>query len=397
MLDMVRVTLFRFTLNDPSLFTDKHGNHPEYIDTLKSDSTNSKARFGVYRFYKLNPSMVNTANGYTPHITIRICSNRRNPYWLTVHWSPNKAVYGHNYYEASSGQFEEMIAATIEMLKDCGITVHPIDLKTCQKIGRLDYGRNVLLTNMSANTFIRNLIYFEKNTRYKKDGEIYEKELTGSYIAFFNKSQYLIFYNKPAEILRVLEKPEKSDTSHYRFALQLREHIRSQPLEVIRVEHRLLNQTAIKRELEPLVGHVYPFTLKEVFSRGFSEAILRKHITQVTGKGSIQTFALGELDTTIAQQMLEDACKEIGMRKLKQVWRDYAATFRISGEKAALSLILEALPKTTAERGLKRWEALMNVLTLNHALIRANSEILLDISLPYSSLKLLKPIETPVH
>jgi hypothetical protein len=390
MIDMVTATLFRFNIIDPTYFTDKEGNHPDSINTLSPNYTNKQLPFGRHRVYLLNHSKVFTENGYVPHVTIRISPNRRYPYWLTIQWSPNKAVYGHNFYELGELQFNEMIIATVAMLRDCGISIHPIDLITCQKLARIDYGCNVPVTFLTANQIITSLNFFEKNARYQKDRKPYIKELRGSHIAFFNKSQYLIFYNKPAEILRVLEHENKSHTSHYLFALELREYLKFNSLEVLRIEHRLQNQTAIKRELEPLVGHPYPFTLKEVFNPAIREQILHKHIAQVIGKGSLETFVFGGYPQDESKQMMLEVRELLRLRQLKPVWHDYALTFNTLGEKPALDIIIEALPKTTGECGLKRWQRLIGVLELSHPLLQTRNEIYNYLSLPQFNIELRK-------
>ena len=376
MIDRAKLTLYNFCLKEPENFVDDNNNHPPMIDTLSSNATYDKPAFGKYATFHLQHSKVITANGYIPNLTIKINPNSRFPYRLIIEWCPNKAVYGHNFYELADHQFEEMITATVELLADCGVIIHPFYLANCTKIGQIDYGSNIPVTALSANKIISILNSgFEKNSRYDKLSEQYQKIFSGSQLTYSNKAQRLTFYNKVAEVLAVLDNPLKAESELYQFAIQLRHSIEANPFEVLRVEHRLLKHTAIDRELCKLIGHTQPFTFREIYSSKVRVAILRKHLGQVLGKGKIKTYALGELEPVAIKSLLNQARYQLDYHKLNPIWYQYPSVFRNQGEKAARELIANTLPKATLERGLNHWQELMKLIELEHPLLTAEAEI----------------------
>jgi hypothetical protein len=377
MIDFIRPTLYQFKLDEPDNFKDKLGNHPNPIDTLTPyPNLQIMPTFGIYKVYVLDQSKVTTFNGYIPNISIKINPNRRNPYMLVIQYSPNKAVNGHNYYELTEDQFEEMIAATVELLKDCGVTINPLDLANCSHIGRIDFGCNMPLTNMALPEFFNILNILEKNNRYQRKDTPYQKEfIPGRAIAFFNKSQRLVFYNKTAEVLNVLDDYSKVATDHYRFAQELKNHLTIIPTEILRVEHRFLTSSAVRRELKPLIMHEPPFTFREVFKQAVRTSVLLKHTDQVINDTSLKTYVLGELAKDAVGNHIETARSQLNMNKPNPTWLEYPMVFRRQGEKSAMQIISDNMPKATSERGFHRWQQMMAVTLLDHPLLKTRDEI----------------------
>jgi hypothetical protein len=375
MIDRLKLTQYRFRLDTPENFEDVHGNHPIAINTLSPRVSYDTPKFGKFEVYFFKSSRVVTTSGYTPNLTIKISPNSRNPYQLVIEWSPNKAVFGHNFYELGDHQFSEMIAATVALLDECGVSIDTHYLAQSDQISQIDYGININIHTMKANDFMGILnVGFDKNSRYGKDPEQYQKTYLGYRITYHNKSQRLTFYNKVAHILSAIEEAQPGSAAH-NFAEQLQPHFTAKPLEVLRVEHKILKHTAKDRELCKLIGHSAPFTVQELFNSNVRAAVLRKHITHVLGSGKCKTYVLGELELTAIKSHLSWARYAMHYRKLQPIWYEYPVVFRRQGEAAAKALISGAMPQATAERGMKRWQHMMKMIDLEHPLLKIEAEI----------------------
>lgn len=345
MVDYLTLTLTRFSVHCPQYFEDELGRNPRPINTLMPESL----QFGKFSTYFFKPELAQTSSGYKPKITLKIRPNTKTPYQLVMKFSPNKAVYGHNVFELTGDDFETFISATSKLLYECGVDVAKEDLANCDRIGRIDYGLNVPIPRHapSGTPDVHGFITFLKNLDKGKTYATIPKDYApGFSLTYANKSQRLIFYDKTEEAAQ----SENPNAIKPLYKLEASAH------SLLRIEHRLLNTTVIKRELEPILGLTYRFTVSQIFSKKAAQAILHKHVNAVMGKGQLEALNIGV--TNQKHYLYKTISHDLRLKQINPSWLSYPRDLANHGQSMALAMQRSLYSKTAFERSQRQWQSI---------------------------------------
>ena len=293
MIDTIKIILTRFKVVNPELFYSPSGKQLPFIDTLDGKTTSYYEIYsdGNFQIYFLKKAIKFKPYNYRPaFICIKDIPQLRTRFLLEINISLPKIIYGHNFYELVDSQFNEVVEVIRNLLLQFGIEVTHEDIRLCDRIQRIDYSRNFLLELSTCKEFIPLIKKFSKGKRYTNDPQYKTSAI------FKNKQQYLIIYDKVAEITSVLldKTYNNRNSKEYEVARLLQEYKKIHGLEVLRIEHRLLRSTSIYLELKGLIGHEPPFTFEEVFSSSVSSKVLEKHWGMVATEAKMKLLILGE-------------------------------------------------------------------------------------------------------
>lgn len=292
MIDTVRLKLSRFKIvNKDNFFrVTKAGTIIPYINTLADNVCyRTIPSDGNYQEFHLKSHIKYEPLGYRPaRIIIKDVPKQQIRFWLVIEVSLPKVFYGHNFYEIHEAQFEAIINSIYDMLLQFGIQIDIEELRVTTGISRVDYCKNVLIQS-SAKSFANLMQKFQKSR-----SRTYDKYETS--VLFANKQQGLTVYDKVAEVTKILRKKNYNNRTSKEFEVAriLNEHKKIHELEVIRVEHRLLNRQTIKRELSPFINSPYPFTLREIFDARVCSQLLLKHWSKTISEEKLKLLLLGD-------------------------------------------------------------------------------------------------------
>lgn len=337
MIDTVRLKLSRFKIiNKDNFFrVTKAGTIIPYINTLTDNGCyRSIPSDGNYQEFHLKSHIKYEPLGYRPaKIIIKDIPKQQIRFWLVIEVSLPKVFYGHNFYEIHDAQFEAIINSIYDMLLQFGIQIDIEELRVTTGISRVDYCKNILIKS-SAKSFANLMQKFQKSR-----SRTYDKYETS--VLFANKQQGLTVYDKVEEVTKILRKKSYNNRTSKEFEVAriLNEHKKIHDLEVIRVEHRLLNRQTIKRELSPLINSPYPFTLREIFNAKVGSQLLMKHWSKTISEEKLKLLLLGEQNLSTLFDGLVSATHKASFK-----FNPYAALYikllSEVGEKAADKRIL---------------------------------------------------------
>lgn len=308
MIDTIRLKLTRFkVINTDNFFcgTNAQSLIP-YIDTLKDNKCYwDIPSDGNYQEYHLKSYIKYQPLGYRPsRIVIKDIPIHIIRFWLEIEISLPKVIYGHNFCELQKDHFGIVINSLYEMLLQFGVQIDPEELATTTSISRIDFCKNVLIQS-SAKDFIRLL----QKVR-KKRCVTYDRYETS--VLFGNRQQGLIVYDKVEEITKVLrdKKYNNKASKEYEVAKIVDAYKKAHGLEIIRIEHRLLNRQTIKREIGLLIGR-YPLSLKDVFDTRICSAILQKHWFRAIPEEKLKLLLLGEKNLNLIFDRIATASNQL--------------------------------------------------------------------------------------
>lgn len=352
MIDTIKITLTRFKVINPELFYNHLGLRLPFIDTLegKTGCYYKIPSDGYFKIYYLKSHLRYLPFLYRPQLVcIKDIPQSRTRFLLEFNVSLPKIIYGHNLYELVDSQFDEVVEAIRNLLLQFGIEVKSDDISNCERIQRIDYSRNFLLQLSTCKEFIYLIKKLSKGKRYTNEPRFETSAI------FKNKQQYLIVYDKVAEMTHILKEKKYNNrkSKEYEVAQLLVAYKSVHGLEVLRIEHRLLKSSAIGREVKDIIGHKPPLTFKEVYSSSVSSKVLEKHWEKIATETKMKLLILGEKKVGY----IWDEIQKI-TRQLEKPFDPYAVLYpkllRESNEEQANTKITRSKSKSTLKTYKKR-------------------------------------------
>ena len=346
MLDTIKLTLGKnmFLITDVSLFQKEKMNASRGYFKLIQNPTKSELKSGHYK----------------PRLTLtkRFNYSKRFEPTLSIELSLPKLLFGNNFDELNSTDFNSVIQLLQSRLKEMGVRIFTTLLENAP-VSSIHYSKNIPLTDGSTPHYIISKIK-EANiklsldvnqTDYRNDGHSYKWHANSYEVTFYDKIKDLEMARKSGK--RAIEKYNGLQLNLFE-ALKERKR-----LEVIRMEVRLNKRQKIKQLFKTLNIELEP-TFVNLFNSDISQQVLLHYLDEIESK----RLPLFDYKSANAKSLLADLIinnPKLGIKKtiqlfgLKQIFdnmspRELRAMFGKYSQRSWYRLIAEAktinLPST---------------------------------------------------
>lgn len=239
---------------------------------------------------------------YYPKLTLISLANkatRKPTIELTIQFSAPKILYNNNVDEIEETDLEELVKTLQLRLQEMGVET------TCEaiamaKVYKLDFSKNILLTNYETVTnATRTISKFDIPKRLGGYNDRFQNE--GHALRFYNTQQQIVLYDKVKDAFK--NKHEAEDKEQTGYQQKLLKAIKNShvPIEILRLEIRLLNIRKLNAVLQEL-GFSANLTFKEIFKQDIAQAILRHYWKLITPDNSL--YLLHCIDENSFRQVL---------------------------------------------------------------------------------------------
>lgn len=270
MLDTIALTLDQaeFIIREPKRFSPS-------AEGLIAPPYYSLGSHGMFSCY-LNPTKDDYKNGrYAPRLTLTKRKARIAGFAMTlrIEFSAPKLIFGNNFDELRSQDFERVLAAVLRCLTDAGISVTEDALRAA-KVSAIHYSKNMAFTDYTNCSMVMSeLDQIDLSQRLDLSHTDYRNE--GHAIRYHANSFEVTFYDK----MKDLEKARFSEKRAIERDNALQIDIFAdrarfpKALEVLRMEVRLGNRTKIKSVISQVHADVEP-TFAALFDGSIAKAVL---------------------------------------------------------------------------------------------------------------------------
>lgn len=232
----------------------------------------SRAMFSCY----LNPTKADFQAGrYAPRLTLTKRKARAAGFAITlrIEFSAPKLIFGNNFDELRSQDFERVLATLRRCLKDVGVTVTEDTLRAA-KVSAIHYSKNIAFTDYTNCSMVMSeLDQIDLNQRLDLSHTDYRNE--GHAIRYHANSFEVTFYDKMKDIEKARISEKRAMERDYGPQLDIFADRSSFPkqLEVLRMEVRLGNRTKIRNVIGKVRADVEP-TFAALFDASIAKEVL---------------------------------------------------------------------------------------------------------------------------
>lgn len=236
-----------------------------------------------YSKYSLNRKC---ADRYYPKLTLRSYWNRETQkpdIQLTIDFSAPKILFNNNVDEIDENDYEELVKTLRQRLFEMGL-VTSIEAISQSQVYQIHFSKNVLLSDYeSVSNATRTIAKMDIPKRLKVCSDRFQNE--GNALRIYNSQQQIVIYDKVKDSQKFLNEAEDKDRTDYQQKLLKTIKKSNKPLETLRLEIRILNRKKLNWLLQSLGFNQNP-TLKEIFKRNISQAVLKYYWKLITPENS---------------------------------------------------------------------------------------------------------------
>lgn len=239
-----------------------------------------------YTTYVINPTKAQLKGGiYLPRLTRtnRFNTSGRNEDTLSIELSLPKLMYGNNFDELTTEDFESVITKLKQALLVVGVKVFT-DILVNAPVSAVHYSKNIPLTDGSTPHYLISKIK-EANISTALDGSQTNYDNGGLGYKWHCNSYEIAFYDKLKDLENAKKRGDKRAVEKdSAIQLTLFEEARKvNRFEVLRMEVRLNNRQKIKQIFKKL-GIENDLTFKQVFNQAVSKKILLNYVAELDNK-----------------------------------------------------------------------------------------------------------------
>lgn len=278
---------------------------PERFDPPASDVSGYTV-FGAHGSKKWIQNLGKRAGRYMPKLTImkRLVAGGKSV-TLNIECSLPKLIFdGYNFDELEDKDFAEIVRTLHERVEAMGIQLigNPIENAI---VSAIHFSKNVAFLDYTTVSSV--LKYLEKADLTRRlDLNTKRFDNGGAALYFSSKTHALVLYDKMRDLNRPKGRGVEDNTFHLQGELFDDVNIaRRQPLEMLRLEFRLLNKRKLKSFLKE-IGEPNPTMFQKLFSSRLSQRVLQ-HCWQAT-MGSCRSFML--VETMTPQEIVREFLKQ---------------------------------------------------------------------------------------
>jgi hypothetical protein len=367
MLDTVVITMnsWDFHIVDHQIFS------PSTIGLFEPPyyKLGSRANFSCYQ----NPTKEEFKNGnYKPRLTVNKRMKKGGfTITLKIEFSAPKLLYGNNFDELKSTDFDAIIKTLLTKLKQMGVETNYEKLASAE-ISAIHYSKNIALTDYTSSSMVidelakqnlNKMLDLEK-TSFRNEGYAIKCHANSYEVTFYDKIKDLQ-QSKISE-KRALEKDNLTQLDMFKDT-QIKK-----PFEVLRMEVRLGKRQKLKQILKA-VDEPEKMTFDLLFSEQLSQKILLHFWNQINDSLYIASISENEPEK-ILEVLLNNPDKNYTISKALQIAgalaiinktgvRGFRAVVEknISNKRTAQRIIKELRETKIAEN--KRFKAISNIET----------------------------------
>ncbi len=192
---------------------------------------------------------------------------------LKVEFSIPKLVFGNNFEEIDDEDVKKIIPALHDRLSRMGIAIEKPDLAEAD-VQTVHFGKNIVFKDHTTVSSILQPLSKIKLTRKLDMGKT-DYINDGEAVRYHSKSFQVVFYDKVEDLKkskdRAMEKNDREHNPQYDIFEIIQRKVN--PLEVLRIEVRLIGRAKIKQHFKRL-GIDVPFTFKGIFQRSICRTVL---------------------------------------------------------------------------------------------------------------------------
>lgn len=303
------------TLNDGFALMDKNRFTPSA--ELLSEEPMKLLGNQAYIKFTCNPTKEELRSGnYFPRLTLFL----RKSYpgiakSLRIEFSAPKLLYGNNFDELGDEDFDLVLTALHQRLKEMGVLVFKKQLENA-RVSAWHFSKNMPMQDYTSCSMVLNTIakanvftQLDLNARdYRNGGQAIKFHANGFEITFYDKLQDLA--NSRISEKRAIEKDNALQQ-----ALFNRETL-DPNYEVLRMEVRLNTRRKLKSVLKA-VGIERELTFKELFSWELSQAVLN-HFWQPI-RAALRIHTLSKLDAIELFEEMKKRNPSVSLAKLQRL------------------------------------------------------------------------------
>ncbi|PIQ78109.1 hypothetical protein COV82_01835 [Candidatus Peregrinibacteria bacterium CG11_big_fil_rev_8_21_14_0_20_46_8] len=267
MIDTVRLTIpdHNFIIVNPERFD------PPATDVL------GYTIFGAHGTKKWIQNFGKRAGRYMPKLTIikRLIKGGKSV-TLNIECSLPKLIFeGSNFDELEDSDFSNVVKTLHECVEKMGIKLigNPIESAI---VSAIHFSKNISFLDYTTVSSV--LKYVEKaNISRRLDLNTKRFDNGGSAVYFYAKSHAFVLYDKIQDLKQPKGRGVEDNTFHAQMDIfdEIR-RVHRQPLEILRLEYRLLNRVKLKAALK-IIGAPGLTTFRELFSARLSHKLLQHY------------------------------------------------------------------------------------------------------------------------
>lgn len=335
MIDTIKLMLDKsmFWITDETLFEKGITNAGRGYATLVQNPTQSELKSGIYK----------------PRLTVtnRFNASGRSEKTLSVELSLPKLLFGNNFDELTTADFETVVTRLRIVLKNMGVRVFT-DVLTKAPVSAIHYSKNIPLTDGSTPHYIISKISeanitltLDINQTDYRNGYSYKWHCNSYEVAFYDKIKDLEDYKKKGN-KRAVENDNELQLGLFDSLFKRTR------FEVLRMEVRLNTRSKIKQLLTEL-GINRDATFKDLFNQTIAQKVLLNYLDVIESKRP------GILDSVAKEPKALLADLVINNPKLGTL-----KTFQVFGLKQALTLMdIRELRAMLGKYGSRSWYRLI--------------------------------------
>jgi len=259
------------------------------IDTIRLNLRNLKHK-DIYRLNEQhNMKKVSMGWSYSQSKADKLLGKYKPRFFIgefscTVEFSAPKLIFGNNVQELLETDKETIIRLIRQHAENAGICLCH-DFENYARVTRLDISKNISLSNGKTVAYLLNILK-DVNVSERKDPGQINYNGGGVEVNIGNDSKESVFYDKLAEL--------KAFKMNYVFAnsplkLPIVQKSIQENLEILRIEHRLLNGKAVSDEFENI--NIFRPKLADIFNSNLLHNTFYKVIAEILGnidKGALE-------------------------------------------------------------------------------------------------------------
>ena len=276
MLDTIALTLDRheFEVLDPGRFSPS----ARGLLTPPYYALGGRGNFSCIQ----NPTKAELKAGlYRPRLTLTKRKTRGGfNLALRIEFSAPKLVFGNNFDELTSRDFDRVLAVLRRSLSDMGIRVDEYMLRAA-RVSAVHYSKNIAFTDFtSCSMVMSDLDLIDLNQRLDLSHTDYRNE--GHAVRYHANSFEVTFYDKMKDLQKARYSEMRAVESDYGPQLEFFDEPSAFPrqLEVLRMEVRLGTRTKIKNVLEQVGSNAEP-TFAALFDISLAKDVLLHFWTHI--------------------------------------------------------------------------------------------------------------------
>ena len=218
---------------------------------------------------------------------------------LTIDFSAPKILFNNNVDEIEEQDFEILVDTLLLRLREMGIKTTYEAIEGA-KVYKLDFSKNILLTNYeTVSNATRTISKFDIPKRLKVYSDRFQNE--GHALRIYNTQQQIVIYDKVKDAFKSKDEAEDKDRTSYQQKLLKAIQSTRNPIEILRLEIRILNRIKLNSLLQSLGFGSNP-SFKDIFKRKIAQTVLKHYWKLITPDQTL--FLLHYIDENSFKQVL---------------------------------------------------------------------------------------------